>query len=483
MPAQQPWKRPIRRRTGRHTSGTRAGWPPVYSPVVDETLDQAWTRGDAGRALRPLPGLLLVFSVNRPLLVPVPVPEGGATLGRGRIGSVEIDDGCMSRRHAEVTRGGAEWRVRDLGSRNGTAVDGVALAKDGFAGAAPEVLRVGDTLLLFLDDLRPFVTGNVEAEDGVLIGPTLRRTWDRIADAARAGDTLHITGETGSGKELAARWFHAKGPTPGGPFVAVNCATVPAGLAERLLFGARRGAYSGADADADGYLQTADGGTLFLDEIAELELGVQAKLLRVLETREVLPLGASKPRRVRLNVCSATHGDLRQRVASGTFREDLYFRLGRPDVAIPPLRTRREEIPWHAERAVGPLGPHASLVEAALLRPWPGNLRELLLELRDASRAAAAQGSAQVEARHLGERAGQRSAAPAATEIDTPAEREPPPREAPDREQIVEVLRREGGNVTRAARALGTHRTQLRRWIKRYEIDPAQQDDREESGD
>jgi transcriptional regulator of acetoin/glycerol metabolism len=218
-------------------------------------------------------------------------------------------------------------------------------------------------------------------------------------------------------------------------------------------------------------LQAADGGTLFLDEVAELDLAVQAKLLRVLETREVLPLGASKVRRVCLSICSATHGDLADRVAKGTFREDLYYRLGRPEVVLPPLRSRREEIPWHIARAVHPLGAHVSLVEASLLRSWPGNVRELLLELREAARDAGSEHSAFVEARHLHEDAGvrviaaDRMAPPAAT-IETSR------RSPPSRDEIVDALRESRGNVTATARALGTHRTQLRRWIERHDIDP-----------
>src|SRR5262249_15941137 len=147
-------------------------------------------------------------------------------------------------------------------------------------------------------------------------------------------------------------------------------------------FGARRGAYSGATEDADGYIVAAEGGVLFLDEVAELDLDVQAKVLRVVETHEVLPLGGSKPRHVEVRMCFATHRDLSAAVAEGRFRADLYYRIGEPQVQMPSLRERREEIPWLAMRAheaAGggpPLG--AKLIEACLLRPWPGNVRELV---------------------------------------------------------------------------------------------------------
>ena len=234
-------------------------------------------------------------------------------------------------------------------------------------------------------DVGPVQRLGVRVTAGRVEGPALQEALQAVARAARLGTTLHITGESGAGKEGLARTFHAGGPRPSGPFQAVNCATIPEGVAERLLiFGAKRGAYSGADADADGYLVAAHGGTLFLDEVAELGLAVQAKLLRVLETGEVLPLGAAKPRKIDLRFCSATHRDLRAQVAAGKLREDLYFRIATPRVVVPPLRERPEEIAWLLEAAaaevISPgLALHASLVEGHLPPPAlaSGNVREL----------------------------------------------------------------------------------------------------------
>ena len=175
------------------------------------------------------------------------------------------------------------------------------------------------------------------------------------------------------------------------------------------MFGAKRGAYSGADADAAGYLQEADGGTLFLDEIAELDAQVQAKLLRALESKEILPLGAAKPRKVELGFVSATNKDLRALVAAGALREDLYFRIGSPAVTLPPLRNRPEEIAplvaGEMAKAAPALTAHVSLVEQCLLRPWPGNVRELIAEVRAAAQTALADGN-RVTARHLSATAG-----------------------------------------------------------------------------
>jgi transcriptional regulator with GAF, ATPase, and Fis domain len=409
-----------------------------------------------------------VFSARGPLLVPIPLHGGALDIGRGAVGAVELEDGAMSRRHAHVELDGETWRVRDLGSRNGTAVDARRLSAE-HASEDARVLRCGDTLFLLCHDLVPYLGASVATRDGVVIGPTLRRVWNEIDSIAASGATLHVTGETGSGKELAARRFHEQGLASRGRFVAVNCATIPGALAERLLFGARRGAYSGADADSDGHLQAANGGTLFLDEVAELEPAVQAKLLRTLETREVLPLGATRAIRVEVRICSATHGGLMARVADGRFRQDLFFRIGRPEVRVPPLRERAEEIPWLVQAALAGRPAHVSLHEKALAHGWPGNLRELALEVREAARRAAAEGSEQVEAKHL--RPAETLAAPGPTPR-APAPPRPPHPSSPTREAIVAALAENGGNVAQTARALGTHRTQLRRWLERYGIEP-----------
>jgi transcriptional regulator with PAS, ATPase and Fis domain len=185
--------------------------------------------------------------------------------------------------------------------------------------------------------------------------------------------------------------------------VSISCAAIPASLAERLLFGVKRGAFSGAEADVDVYLQSADGGTLFLDEVGELDLAVQAKLLRALETREVLPLGATRPRKVSFALCTATLASLEMRVQQGRFRSDLYFRIGRPAAEIPPLRSRREETTWliaHALRGK-PIRVSASFVEAALLRPWPGNLREQFAAVRSAAELVESEGGAVLRREHL----------------------------------------------------------------------------------
>jgi transcriptional regulator with AAA-type ATPase domain/3',5'-cyclic AMP phosphodiesterase CpdA len=428
--------------------------------------DNLW--GDAPE--EAYPGLVVIFSDGRPACHPIRLDKKPIDLGRvAADGVFVIDDDRVSRRHTRIILRADGVRITDLESRNGTFVDGHRIADETFL-KLPKVLRLGQTLLLFVPDIRPFVRGGVQVHHDTVIGPTLRESHERIVRAAQVGDTLLLTGPRGSGKELAARAFHMSGVRPDGPFVAINCAAIPSGLAERLLFGACKGAYSGANADAEGYIQAADRGTLFLDEIAELDINVQLKLLRVLEMREVLALGASHPRKVDIKVCAATLKDLRAEVTVGRFREDLYDRIGRPEVRLPPLGKRSEEIPWLTYYELMRIDPKLAvtplLLETCLLRPWPGNVREFLGEVRQAARIAINAGRPIVEWKDLSPHAGLdivMSEMPETPLMDTGEV---------SREAIEAALKREGGNMARAARQLGMHRNQLWRWLVRNNVDP-----------
>jgi transcriptional regulator with GAF, ATPase, and Fis domain len=393
----------------------------------------------------------------------------------------------MSRRHAKVSFDGSRFWVSDLGSQNGTSCDGRPIVPNQPTEVS-RVLRLGDSLFVVSRNIAPFAERGVRVDGGQVLGPALQGLLAEVRQAAKFGSALHITGESGTGKELAARAFHEQGPRRAHSFVPVNCAAIPNGLAERLLFGARRGAYSGADANAEGYIQAAAGGTLFLDEVGDLDLNVQAKLLRVLETKELLPLGASRAHSVELNLCSATNRDLKTLAASGRFREDLYYRIGRPMVALPSLRKRPEEIPWLIAAAVQQVAAelvlHPSLIETCLLRPWPGNIRELLVEVRSAAQTASVQSPQRVESRHLPDGAGTALRAlgdPSSIELLRDATPTPPPSpgaskppDSHERARLELALRSHQGNVSSAARSLGLHRTQLRRLLERHGLDPQQ---------
>jgi DNA-binding NtrC family response regulator len=417
-------------------------------------------------------GYVIVWSGSRPALVAHPL-QGPLVIGRDLPG-VAADDDRLSRRHAEleVTDGGIS--VSDLASRNGTFVDGKRVEQPCWA-HAPTIIRTGKTIGILVRDITPYEQATVDVNANVVVGPILRRAWSAIERAARNGDGAMLLGESGVGKELAAQVFHAAtGAT--NELIAVNCATIPAGLAERLLFGTRRGAFSGADRDADGFLVAADGGTIFLDEIAELDLIVQAKLLRVIETHEVTPLGDARSRKVNLRVVAATLRDLRAEVAARRFREDLYHRLGRPEIRLPVLRARLEEIPQLIDTTLAQvdrgLRPHVTLIEHCLLRPWPGNVRELIGEIRRAGVGVRDDNRVDVLLRDLAPNAGLpiSSGEPRTTSAPPP----PPaatPAPLPDAATIQRSLLEHHGNVTGAARALGLHRNQLRRFLARKDDD------------
>jgi transcriptional regulator with PAS, ATPase and Fis domain len=424
------------------------------SALLSDALDEA------------SPGLVVIFSDGRPKCLAIRLDKKPIEIGRvASEGVFVVEDDRVSRRHARIAIKGDTVRVTDLDSRNGVFVDGKRVLDETFP-RLPRLLRVGQTLFRFTPDIRPFLRATVEVTAEGIVGPTLRASRDWINRAAAAGDTLLLTGPSGSGKELAARAYHATGRFATGPFIAVNCAAIPQGLAERLLFGAKKGAYSGATSDSEGYVQAADHGTLFLDEVAELDLGVQPKLLRVLEMREVLALGAAHPKKVDLQVCAATLKDLRGEVSAGRFREDLYYRIGRPEVRLPSLIDRLEEVPALAaaelQRADAKLVPSSGFLEACALRAWPGNVREFLREVRQAARAALDGGRSVVEAKDLSPTAGEEISA----EVKSSGQPEL------SREAIEAGLKKEQGNVTRAARVLGMHRNQLRRWLARNSVDP-----------
>ena len=275
-----------------------------------------------------------------------------------------------------------------------------------------------------------------------------------------------ITGEHGTGKELVAEWLHAASPRALRPFIAVNVGAVPDGLFESEMFGHLKGAFTDARQDRMGRFEVADGGTLFLDEIATIPPAQQAKLLRVLQSGVVERVGSSKGRRVDVRVISATNAEVATEVAAGRFREDLLFRLNTIEVHLPPLRDRREDVVplalhflrRHAARYRKPLGGFdPGAVEAMLAHPWPGNVRELDHAVE---RAVLLAPGATVGAADLALR-------PAAA---TGAPLEQLSLEEAERIVIRQALERAGGNVSRAARALGLSRSALYRRLQHHRL-------------
>lgn len=440
----------------------------------------------------PVPRLVAIWADGRPVCIDRPLHATDLVVGRGGEADLVIDDASVSRAHARIGYDGARWSIQDLGSRNGTYVDGRRLHGE-LLGVNPRVIRLGDAILIPMGDLGGTIAAP-EVQGSRVIGARMRRVWATIASLAGVSSSLYFRGESGSGKELAARELH-RSARPRGPFVAVNCAAIPESLAEALLFGVRRGAFSGAVEASEGYLRSADSGVLFLDEIGELSLTLQSKLLRALETRCVVPVGDTRTHPVDLQLCVATHHDLRELVRAGRFREDLYYRIGRPMIDLPPLRQRREDLPWLVSGVLAELDPglacDAQVIEACVLRQWPGNVRELITELRVAGQNARQAGRSRVTLADLAADAGMALARPPDQEPVAPRQasaRPAMPTSAGQRRQlearevglearrgdIEAALRGSQGNVSGAARQLGIHRTQLRRWLTHLAIDPAQ---------
>jgi transcriptional regulator with PAS, ATPase and Fis domain len=299
------------------------------------------------------------------------------------------------------------------------------------------------------------------APDVVALDGATREVFDTVRRVAPHRISVLVLGESGTGKEVVAREVH-RASGRGGPFVAVNVAALPENLAEAELFGAARGAFTGADRDRPGVVEASSGGTLLLDEIGDLAPQVQAKLLRVLQEREVRRIGETRTRPVDLRLVSATHRDLGRLVAEGRFRADLLYRISGIAVSLPPLRERPRDLRVLLDRALGgtPLAPDA---RAALLSwSWPGNVRELLSAV-EAARALS--GGERIERSHLPARlrtAGE-AAAPGAGRY----------RSAVDdakRKVVLEALAETGGNRTRAAGLLGLSRQSLLYEMKRLGI-------------
>ena len=227
--------------------------------------------------------------------------------------------------------------------------------------------------------------GTAEQEGPELLGasPAMQQVRAMIEKLARSQAPVYISGESGSGKEVAARLIHARSARSAGPFVPVNCGAIPENLMESEFFGYRKGAFTGADSDRDGFFQAAHGGTLFLDEVADLPLSMQVKLLRAIQEKKVRKVGQVSEEPVDLRILCATHRNLRECVESGTFRQDLYYRLNVIELRMPPLRERSEDIEMLAERILKRLaGPEHPLLSAQALvmlmtYTFPGNVREL----------------------------------------------------------------------------------------------------------
>jgi transcriptional regulator with GAF, ATPase, and Fis domain len=491
------------------------------------------TYGDDARDVLPAvaerAGLILLYAPNFEQLSPAYVfVSRELTIGREPTNLICVPEQAVSRQHARIytspdpVTGTDRWFLQDLGSRNGTMVDGAYVSEIELE--PNHEIRVGDAIFKFVESgveraVEYRIDGRVAGDRKAKLFTDLvgNAQMDNIAaDIERIAPkelSAVILGETGTGKEVIARGIHRLSGRRGS-LQAINCAAIPHNLLESELFGYRRGAFSGADRDKPGLIKLADQGTLFLDEIGDMPLEAQAKLLRVLQSREVFPLGATTPEHVDIRIVCATHRDLYQYVKEGKFRGDLLARLNEHVVRIPPLRERKEDIVLLARTFASRYGrPNLqfsfSFVVALLHYDWPFNVRELESCIK---RAVALTDGALLDTVHLPDAIaehmkgyGDRPRIQATSNyppaplgppdsVVIPPLRppyggaplsNPPPsvmppsgppsrRGPPTEDELRALLQRHRGNVAAVGRELGKERMQVHRWLKRYNIDLAE---------
>ncbi|MES2638847.1 MAG: sigma 54-interacting transcriptional regulator [Myxococcota bacterium] len=413
-------------------------------------------------------------------------------IGTREDNDIRLGDTTVSRLHAEIVRGRDGTILRDLGSTNGTFV-GAVRVKEVYL--APDTrFRVGKTEIIYspADEIIDVVPSQNDRFEGLVgRGIAMREVFGILERVAPTDLTVLVTGETGTGKELVSRATHNRSNRKNKPFVVFDCGAAPETLVESELFGHERGAFTGAIQAREGLFEVADTGTIFIDEIGELPLELQPKLLRVLEQREVRRVGSTKVRHVDVRVVAATNRNLRDEVAAGRFREDLYYRLAVVELRLPALRERREDVPLLVEhllhraehsqhggagRGIKGLAPEVRALFDAY--HWPGNVRELnnvierALPFTDGSVIT-------LDALPEALRAA-RPAPPAVPRPNLPADAvisSLPLKDAKDalieefeRQYLIDLIERHDGNVSRAARTAGMDRKSITRLLKKHQI-------------
>jgi transcriptional regulator with GAF, ATPase, and Fis domain len=433
-------------------------------------------------------------------MIPVAVPRAGSiSIGRAEACDMTLGDASISRRHA-VVHGGEPPMVEDLGSRNGTRVGGRQLAPGERVPLTPgTLLELGSVPVIVqrgAPNLAPTrAPGSGLPANVVLADPAMKQIYELVDIVAPSNMAVLILGETGVGKEVFAETVHRRSARAGKPFLKLNCAALPESILESELFGHERGAFTGAVQTKPGLFESADGGTVFLDEVGEIPLTIQAKLLRVLESGEVMRVGSVKSKRIDVRFISATNRDLETRVAEGQFRADLFFRLNGYSVTLPPLRERPSDV--------------AALADVFLRDACRRMSRPALAftpEVRNViDRAALLCQAPRVDAAHLAFAARSPGMAPARPTVPPPVTEPslpplvvtapptpppapvvvrplpaPPPPSSPrnlraeveslERERILSALEQCGGNQSRAAKMLGIARRTLLMRLDAYGI-------------
>jgi DNA-binding NtrC family response regulator len=466
------------------------------------TLPHSDGRTRVPGAAAPQPQLYLVLEPDRPFapsarfaLRTVDTVTLGRGSDRGRERSddtgvrrliVRVPDRWMSATHARLTKVLGRWVLEDAGSKNGTFVNGQRTQRAILAEG--DIVELGHTFFLYRDAVPMLETDPEDSDAASLAVPapglatlalSLSREFALLGQVARSPVAVVIRGESGTGKELVARALHQLSGRPGA-FMAMNCGAVPDTLVETELFGYKKGAFSGAEEDRLGFIRAADRGTLLLDEIGDLPPSSQAAFLRVLQEQEVVPVGSTKPVKVDLRLCAATHRDLSQMVAAGEFRPDLYARVCGFTLVLPPLRERREDLGLITSALLRRLAPDAiaelsfacDAARALFLYDWPLNVRELEKAL---GAAVVLAGRGPLALWHLPEAVrgalnGPRSPSPPSAEPTRPLSED----DGAIRAELVRLLGEHHGNISAVAREMGKARMQIQRWVKRFNLDPEQ---------
>jgi len=402
-----------------------------------------------------------------------PIGETPIRVGTGTSCALQLTDERVSREHLEIEATEGGFVARDLGSSNGTLFEGSLVSEVTVNPGA--TFKIGRSFLRVQPRPEPLeLPPSQSRRFGELVAESLamREVFAVLQRAAASDVTVLLEGETGTGKELAARAIHDESERRNRPFVAIDCAALPTGLVESALFGHVRGAFTGASDSRDGAFVRADGGTIFLDELTSIELDVASRLLRVLEQGEVRPVGSDRERKVDVRVVAAGH-DLQQRVAEGKFRPDLFYRLSVVHVELPPLRARREDIPPIVAELLRRRGIEAGELrgpnlDRLMAHGWPGNVRELrnVVE-RAVALSPGATCFADLRVAVVDQPAGE----PLAVRADLPfSEAKQAVVDEFERRYLADLFARHDGNISAAARAADVDRKHLRTLLKRHGI-------------
>ena len=408
----------------------------------------------------------------------IALPAVGVVIGADPACDVPLNDDAVSKRHVTVVANDGGFEITDLGSKNGTWLDGVSLTR----AVAPigTTVRVGGSLLQLLPCEEAIqIEPSIGTSFGAMSGGSLamRRIYALLERASASTASILLLGESGTGKELAARAIHEHSDRRDGPMVVFDCGAASETLIESELFGHKRGAFTGAHADRAGAFARAHGGTLFLDEIGDLPQALQPKLLRLLERGEVTPLGATRSEHYDVRCIAATHRDLWSEVARGTFRGDLYYRLAVIEIALPPLRNRPDDIAPLTRRFLNAAGASDEGVEGPSLQRleaygWPGNVRELRNVITRAV-TFASPGSMFTRMPILLNPGAASLSLPPGARADVPYhDAKAALIERFEKEYLADLLRRSGDNISQAARIAGLERKYLYKLLEKAGLFP-----------